>query len=274
MYLNNLRLKYGFPALPALADRNGEAIVNWTDNGNHSVTADATHVHSGTKSFKLHATGAGDSTTNYIDLPSGASPTWVVGNQYCITFWYWCASSVNLRINFAGGLTPVQAVGGSAWTPISFVFTATSATYFIQMFLSASADMWFDDITVSQYVDLNAQIEKGMSDPDMFELYPPQQNNYIDGSIDTQFMGFRRKMFFYCGVVAARSDRLGVLYWFVDNNRQIDYLTEYQVPVTPNWHNSGQTQGEYMNNWIQDFNGGREFTIELLDSVIRTAFPN
>ena len=277
MYAINLRLKYNFPALPILADRNGEAIVNWTNNGNHSVTADATHVHSGTKSFKLHATGTGNGATNYIDLLAGASPTWVVGNQYCITFWYWCASSVNLTMAFAGGTSQTIAISGSTWTPISFTFTASNATFFTAMWLSGSADMWFDDITVSQYTDLPVLIEQGMSDPDMYEFFPQIQNNFIDGGMQEQFTSFRRKIMFFVGVIPARADRLGILYWQLDNNRQIDYLTEYQVPVSPNWHNSSQTTGEYSNTWEQNFSGARSFTFELLDSRVWTptqGFPN
>ncbi len=270
---DNLRLKYNFPALPALADRNGEVVTNWTAAGNHSITADATHFHGGAKAFKLHVTGAGDFTSNFANIPAGTSTTWVVGKKYCITFWYWCASSVNLTMAFAGGTSSTQAISGSTWTPISFVFTATNTSYFTAMILSGAADMWFDDITVSEYIDLNSQIEKGMSDPDMYEFFPNIQNNYIDGSIDTQFTSFRRKISFYCGIVSARADRLGILYWMLDNDRQIDYLTEYQIPVTPNWHNSGQTSGEYSNSWANDFSGAREFTFEILEPSVRTTFP-
>ena len=278
MYPINLRLKYLFPALPVLADRNGEAVVSWAGNGNHSITDDPTHIHSGTNAFKIHATAAGDSSTNHVYLPNVNSPTLVIGNQYCVTFWAYASASITFSVGYGGvntsGLIPAYS---GAMIGVSIPITAASANGGIVIWLSGAADMWIDDITYSQYTDLPVLIEKGMSDPDMYEFFPPIQDPYIDGTMDTQFTSFRRKFMFFVGVVQARADRLGILYWQTDNNRQIDYLTEYQVAVTPNWHNSSQTTGEYSNTWEQDFSGARSFTFELLESKVwnpSQGFPN
>ena len=276
MYSTNLRLKYLFPTLPTLADRNAEAGVgDWTGTGNHAITQSNTYAHSGTYAFKIHATGVGDAS-NYVKLGSAYIPSFIGANQYCITFWFYASAPITMFMAVAGdsGLSVGLPAGvGTTWTPVSYTFTGVSGAVDFKAYLSGAADVWMDDITVSQYTDLNALVEKGMSDPDMFELFPAIQNNYIDGTIETQFTKFRRKISFYVGVVQNRSDRLGILYWMLDNSRQIDYLTEYQVPVTPNWHNSGQTSGEYSNVWEQNFVGARSFTFEILESIVRTTFP-
>ena len=278
MYTNNLRLKYNFPSLPAIADRNGEAVVNWTQNGNHSITVDNAYVHSGSNSFKITASAAGDLATNHVSLPSAYCPAWVVGKNYCITLWAFIGAAIPYLLSMeAGGASAGSQViddnPSDGMQGYSFLFTAASATAPIVLWLNEATSVWIDDITVSEFVDLNALIAKGIDDPDMFELFPPIFNEYIDGSLDTQFTAFRKKMSFYCGVVSAQSDRIGVLYWFKDNARQIDYGDLFQVSVVPNWHNSDQTAGEFSNNWINDFIGGREFTLELLESVVRQTFP-
>lgn len=277
MYAINLRLKYNFPALPILADRNGEAISNWTDSGgNQHISVDATHVHTGANAYKISASGAGGGT-NYVNLVSTYCPAWVATKKYCITFWgVYCSTPLNLNVAVTGDAGMVFAVTNTL-IGISYTFTGIAGAAGLALYLSGAGDFWFDDITVSEYTDLPVLIEKGMSDPDMYEFFPPIQNNFIDGGMQEQFTSFRRKIMFFVGVIPARADRLGILYWQLDNNRQIDYLTEYQVPVSPNWHNSSQTTGEYSNTWEQNFSGARSFTFELLDSRVWTptqGFPN
>jgi hypothetical protein len=108
---------------------------------------------------------------------------------------------------------------------------------------------------------------KGMDDPDWFELFPAILNEHIDGSKETQFIGFRRKVRIDCGVVSARADRLKILYWYLDNARTIDYGAENAIPFVP------QSPDGYENEWLMDLSAGRRFVFELDESAIRTTFP-
>ena len=278
MYSSNLRLKYNFPALPTLADRKATGGVgNWVAFGNHSITADATFLPAdSTTAFKIHATGAGN-VSNRIAIASTYLPAWVATKKYCITFWTHSDTAFNLFIVVGADAGMTFPLGAGAGWFFSYTFTGIGLPSDLSIWLSGAGNVWFTDITVSEYTDLPVLTEKGMSDPDMYEFFPPIQNNLIDGTIQEQFTSFRRKIMFFVGVIPARADRLGILYWQLDNNRQIDYLTEYQVPVSPNWHNSSQTTGEYSNTWEQNFSGARSFTFELLESKVWTpaqGFPN
>jgi hypothetical protein len=116
------------------------------------------------------------------------------------------------------------------------------------------------------YVDLKVMSEKGITDPDWFEFYPAIVNTYLDGSKESQFKAFRRKVRVDCGVVADRNNRLGILYWLLDNARTIDYGSETALPFVP-------MQTEYENEWIEDCSLMRRFVLEFDESTVRTTFP-
>jgi hypothetical protein len=128
-------------------------------------------------------------------------------------------------------------------------------------------------INAGSYVDLKVMSIKGMDDPDWFELYPAIVNTALDGSKETQFTSFRRKVRVDCGVVADRNNRIGILYWLLDNGRTIDYGAygvgngrETTLPFVP-------MQTEFENEWIEDCSLMRRFVLEVDESVVRTAFP-
>jgi hypothetical protein len=123
------------------------------------------------------------------------------------------------------------------------------------------------------YVDLKILSIKGQDDPDWFELFPDIVNTALDGSKESQFTSFRRKVRVDCGVVSSRSDRIAILDWLLDNSRTIDYGVagtgagaETTLPFVPQ-------QTEYETNWREDCSLMREFVLELDESVVRTTFP-
>jgi hypothetical protein len=118
----------------------------------------------------------------------------------------------------------------------------------------------------STYIDLKVLSEKGISDPDWFEFYPAITNTYLDGSKDNQFKAFRRKVRVDLGVVADRTSRLAILYWFLDNARTIDYGSETALPFV-------LMQTEYENEWIENCSLMRRFVLEFDESTVRTTFP-
>jgi hypothetical protein len=123
------------------------------------------------------------------------------------------------------------------------------------------------------YVDLKILSIKGQDDPDWFEFYPAIVNAALDGSKETQFKAFRRKVRVDCGVVDSRVNRIAILYWLLDNARTIDYGVagvgagaETTLPFVP-------MATDYENEWIEDCSLMRRFVLEMDESVVRTTFP-
>ena len=266
---DTLRLKYGFTAKPVLADRDGEVDTNWVDGGTHVVTADATHAHAGTKSFKVAASGTGDFTTNYGSLASGNNATFTVGNQYCVSIWLYAASALTAQLKTGGVESSTLTCVTDTWTAFHFTFTCLTATTAFQIAVTTGGggNIWFELEPFAEYVELTVLGERGMSDPDSVGFWPQIQNTYLDGSMDEGIKGFRRKIWLDVGVVAAAADRKRILYWMIDNDRTVDYLTEVNVPLAL------QDIGGYENEWKFDCSLLRYFTFSLQEPSIRTTFP-
>lgn len=150
------------PSLPIAADLNGNeggaGASNWAGNGNHSVTQDATHVHSGSEAFKLHSTGAGDFTTNYIGLPAANNTVFNAANRFTVSMWvYPIQDNTTLGIQNAGVESDTFYPAKNLWNFIVFSGVA-KAGYGLNIHLGGSGDVWFDDIQVSQEIN-EPQIE-------------------------------------------------------------------------------------------------------------------
>lgn len=267
-----ITLKYAYPDLPVLLNRDAEGGTHdWNDGGNHSVTISTDYAHGGTNSFKLVASGSGDFTTNNINLDSGNNTDFTVGEQYVITMWLY-QHTYSVFTNFqikTGGATSQQynVSGADAWTLISFLFTAATASTKFQIALASAATIYFDDIVVAKAVKLTPLAVRGIDDPDMVELWPPIQNRFLDGSIGEQMSTFRRKILIDLGPVSSRTDRLRILYWLMDSTRSLDWGAESDV------FTALQDPTEFSNTWLMDSLTGRAFTLNLLETTVRTVFP-
>lgn len=278
--MDTITLKYGFTALPALADRNGNeggtGAGNWASHGNHTVTQSTDHAHGGTKAFKVVASGIGDATTNYVDIPSASNATFVVGKQYAATFWLYeenLGTKFDAHIKTGGVVSSAFSVSDyDTWARISCVFTASSATTDFQFYISQAATMYLDDLVFSECVVLNVLAEKGISDPDQVLLVPPIQDVYLDQSRKGKLKGFVRLGIVDVGVVAAKTDRLRILSWLIDNDRTLDYLTESDLAFDV--REVGDNQGQFTNEWKFDCSLMRAFVFNLVERTMRTTWPN
>lgn len=268
---DTLRLRYGELAKPVLADRDGEVDTNWVDGGTHVLTADATYAHTGTKSFKLAASGTGDFTTNYISLASANNATFVVGKQYVVSMWcYIPGEQREFKIKTGGVESSEFNVTTAVWQCKHFTFTCVTATTALQIAVTTlnGGTFWFELEPFAEYAELTVMAERGMSDPDAVEFFPQgMQNRYLDGTMEDQIQAFRRKIWLDVGVVETAADRKRILYWQIDNDRTVDYLTEVNVPMS-----LGDVDG-YENEWKFDCSLMRYYTFALLEPSVRTTFP-
>ena len=136
---------------------------------------------------------------------------------------------------------------------------------------------YVDSFGATQSRSLQAISVRGFDDPDLVQFVPPVQNNLVDGTIETQFKGFRRVITFDCGVLSSATDRKFVLSWGNANTRSIVYVSpdlgSEEIIVTPDY-NHGATAFEYNNNWINDFVGGKQFIIQVVENAIRNTWYN
>jgi hypothetical protein len=268
---DTFRLRYGESAKPVLADRDGEVDTNWADNGNHSLTASATHAYTGTKSFKIVATNTGDFTTNYVSLASGNNATFVVGKQYVVTLWGYAEAPLTFKIKTGGVESSTFSLDSGTWKSFNFTFTDVTATTALQIAVVEAGTepyaMWFELEPFAEYVELTVLAERGMAKPDSVELFGGPQNRYLDGTMEDQIKAFRRKIWVDCEVVTSTADMKRILYWVIDNARAVDYLTEVNVPLC-----LSDTEG-FENTWDFDCSLMPHYSFNLLEPSVRTTFP-
>jgi hypothetical protein len=226
--VNNLYLKYNAQTKPVLADRDGEAIVNWTaGHGSHSVTADATHTYSGSKSFKMSTSSSGDFASNYIGLPSGNNSTFSVGSKYVIAIHLYAATALLVQIKTGGVASSSLVCSAGAWTTGFFAFTAATATTEFQMIIVGSGgDVWFELEPIYQGDAFPVLVEKGLTAAEDYSFYPPINNKYIDGTSDAQYKSFIRNANIQTNSLTG--DQLKtLLYWNMNLNQ--DAVLDYDI---------------------------------------------
>jgi len=122
------------------------------------------------------------------------------------------------------------------------------------------------------YVDLKIKSAKGLDDPEYVAMWPAIVNTYIDGSMDTQYKGFRRRIRIDAGVVADRADRIKILNWYLDNDRYIDYDTGTYSALTLKF--VPQNPEGFESEWLENLSIGRRYIFELDECEIRTSWPD
>ena len=142
---------------------------------------------------------------------------------------------------------------------------------------STAVFKYIDSSLTTQSRSIQVISVRGFDDPDLVQFVPPVQNNLVDGSIETQFKGFRRVLTFDCGVLSDDTDRRFILAWNAANTRSIVYVSpdlgSEEIIVTLDY-NHGATAFEYNNNWINDFIGGKQFIIQIVENAIRRTWYN
>lgn len=265
-----VRLRWNQSAKPVLADRDGEVDTNWTDNGNHSLTASATQAYTGSKSFKIVSTGLGDFTTNYVSLASANNATFTVGRQYTLTLYSYGTNGVTFKIK-TGGVESSEQICTGSWTKHHFTLTAVTATTALQIAITEvdPAEMYFELEPIEESLEFTTPIAvRGFDEPDAVEFFPSNvQNDYLDGSIEDQMTSFRRRITVDVGVVSAAADRKNILHWMIDPDRRIDYNTEVGINVAL------ADPSAFQNEWRGGTELGRAFVLELRERSVRTTFP-
>ena len=264
-----VRLRWNESAKPVLADRDGEADVNWADNGNHALTASDTQVRTGTKSFLITASDIGDFTTNYVSLASGNNATFTVGKNYVLTLYSYATGSETFKIK-TGGVESPTYTGTNAWTAHHFYFTAVTATTALQIAVTkgGGGELYFELEPIEEALEIPYPLSvKGFDEPDAVEFWPPNQYDLLDGSVSEQITSFRRDITIDTGVISAAADRKSILHWMIDTARRIDYDTEVGIEVAL------ADPSAFQNEWKSGTDLGRSFILNLREKSVRTTFP-
>ena len=269
---NLIRLKYVETAeltnlgKPVLSDRDGEVNTNWETHGTHAVTADATHVHAGSKSFKLTAGGNGDYASNYTSLASGNNATFTVTKKYCVSIWTYCVAGDTIGIK-TGGVASADILCYSVWTRSTFTFTAATASTVLQI-ISNSRDVWFELEPIYECDEFNVVFDKGLRRADKYTMFPQIVNQLADGSSNTQYRAWIRSAILKT-LALADSQLKTYQAWVLDNNRLLDYeiesIYEYDLVFIP--------PPDQEVAWYDDCLLTPYLDLDMAEGICRTAWP-
>lgn len=166
-----------------------------------------------------------------------------------------------------------SANGGVTITVFGLVAPQASGTL-TKISGGGQASFNYDSFAFSgAYIDLKYLSIRGLDDPDDIRPFPAVRNDIIDGSSNTQFKAFGRNITVDLGPVLSRNARIILLYWYIDNNRTLDYnsadsgLSEAGLSVNP------KDTSDFKNTWLQGFSGARAITLALQEAIVRTSFP-
>lgn len=168
-----------------------------------------------------------------------------------------------LGVNISGGSGSIYASGTGTPTASG---TLTRS--------SGSGDATISFSAVKQFIDLKYLSMKGFDSPDSGEFFPPIKNAIIDGTLNTQFKGYRRKCQIVFYITNNVNSQNQVLLWQLDNDRTIDYnstetnAAEAGLTVVP------EDEKGFEVEWINDFALTKKYTLNLIESSgIRTTSP-
>lgn len=142
------------------------------------------------------------------------------------------------------------------------------------------------DTIICKYVDSTNTVQsdtiqvlsvRGFEEPDLVQFWPPIQNNLVDGTIETQFKGFRRVITFDCGILSNRTDRLFIQKFLNANTRSISYngqsLGVEEIIVSLDF-NHNATAFEFNDEWVNGFIYGKQFILYVVENAIRNVWYN
>ena len=129
--------------------------------------------------------------------------------------------------------------------------TATTA---LQMIVATSSgDVWFELEPVYECDELLVLNEKGLTRPEVFELYPAIVNQGLNGSTETQFKAYIRSLKLKSGALTD-ANLFSYLAWCLDNARLVDYViygvSEYDLILVPS---PQQEFGRFNNNRLTPY---------------------
>jgi hypothetical protein len=108
---------------------------------------------------------------------------------------------------------------------------------------------------------------KGNS-PDSVRFVPPLLNNAVDGSTETQYKGFQRKFRYELKAINLNEDYLRSFLQASAKSityQDFGFVTQESQVVFE--------EDNYENEWIDGFEHDKKYVIELIESTVRTVFP-
>lgn len=125
----------------------------WATGGNHAAARSSANAKKGAYSLRATVTGAGDSTTNFISLPSGSITALTSGTQYAFSF-YCYPDTAGVTLNWSiGDKTGSMALTQNASNFVRDNFTAGAGT------VGQPIKIWFSK-ACSAYMDLFKLVKK------------------------------------------------------------------------------------------------------------------
>jgi hypothetical protein len=261
---------YDTEALPSAANRGAETAGNWTDDSDtHTYSRSTDFARTGSYSHKVVAGGAGSVSQGYAYLPSANNVTFVVGTTYALTIWVHSVAGVTITFKTGGVTSSAYTPTTSGFEPITFVFTALTATTDLQVWATSADTFYMDDLLVTKCLEFaTPKSVKGFDEPDEVEFFPGDaQFDYLDGSVEDTLIAFRRVITVDLGVVQVSATRKALLAWMLDNDRMLNYGVEAYITVA-----LGDPSG-YRNSWLNNMIYGRSFSFTLRETSTRTSFP-
>lgn len=138
---------------------------SWNGNGTHSIDTTSTDKRTGTYSSKIISTGAGDSTTNFVNLPNANFDTLKTdGNgvyeKYTLEFWVKSKGASGLpRVNIRIGnqLKTSDTISNIAFEKVVFNFQSNSlvSNQDIKLWINQADTVFVDDVSLTKSYDIN-----------------------------------------------------------------------------------------------------------------------
>ena len=194
--------------------------------------------------------------------------TSVAGEGYQVIF--------TVKNRTAGTVTP--QVGGVSGSAVSTNTTSTqtiraTGTGNLKFTPTTDFDGSIDDVsvktTMSQLI-LTTQLRsvRGIDDPDEGEIFPGIQHNYLSGGVGEEIAGFRRTATIRF-ITTTHAERVAVLYWRLDTDREIDYSVDSETVLLF----ALQDFQSFGNEWMDGVDLVKMYELKLRETAIRTSFP-
>lgn len=254
-------------------------IGDWTDEGAFVLSRDTGTYRSGVASGKLVTTGPG-SGGNYIQ--NVGFPTFELGKSYKISLYgKGGAGNENLEVFTASttGAHATTTLSNSEWTLLELSFEATAADVaasYIRIWTDDGVTIYIDDITIVCYdheTSLTVLVEKGLTRPEMYSMFPEITNEYIDGSKNTQFA---QRFIRQCNIKTSYlsdAQLKAFLYWTMDNDRLLDYSIQNGVTTVTETDLVLVPEAVQEVQWYDDLRLAPYLEINLTEAATRQVWP-
>jgi hypothetical protein len=257
---------------PSFANRTFRGdIENWQNLDDHvlSYTSTADQFRSGVGAGKIVAGSVG-SPTECVFLNAGIA--YRLSHTYLVELWAKSSTgtpSITLKTT-ASGATATE-LNSATWTKSTLLFTAVEGDVsdsFIIAYLSAAATVYIDDLSIYEYRTFDRELFiRGLDHPDEAEAVNPISQQSDDGTIHQSSDGYLRHISIDVGVLTTMADKEFIFnFWNANRGRRILVGSETVEVVL-------KDNSQFSNQWLESWDGARDYTIECIEKTIRTSNP-